>query len=128
MACKSYSQRGIAKDNRVLFKTGMNILILGGAGFLGNNVVRRFLVPQKHTVTVVDSLESRLHTRLSTLSPVRSKITFIKGDLRDGKLMRKVVKKQDVIINCAAQTSHPLSLKDPLFDVELNCRGNITLL
>jgi len=106
----------------------MNILILGGAGFLGNNVVRRFLVPQKHTVTVVDSLESRLHTRLSTLSPVRSKITFIKGDLRDGKLMRKVVKKQDVIINCAAQTSHPLSLKDPLFDVELNCRGNITLL
>ena len=42
--------------------------------------------------------------------------------------MNKVVKKQDVVFNCAAQTSHPLSFKDPYFDVEVNCLGNITLL
>ncbi len=106
----------------------MNILILGGAGFLGNNLVRRFLEPGKHTIVVVDSLEPQLKTDITHLTPVLPKINFIKGDIRDAKLMQKVVVKQDVIINAAAQTSHPLSLRDPLFDVELNCRGNITLL
>jgi UDP-glucose 4-epimerase len=46
----------------------------------------------------------------------------------DEPLIAEMVQEQDVIFNCAAQTSHPLSLQDPLFDAEINCLGNIKLL
>jgi len=42
--------------------------------------------------------------------------------------MNRVVMKRDVIFNCAGQTSHPLSLEDPLFDADINCLGTITVL
>lgn len=106
----------------------MKILILGGAGFLGNNLVRRCLLDKKIKVTVVDSLESQLKTNIHLLDDIRSKIEFIKGDMRNETLMDKVVKNKDVIYNCAGQTSHPLSIENPFLDVDINCRGNLTLL
>jgi len=106
----------------------MNILILGGAGFIGNNLIRKCLEKGKHRITVVDSLDPRLKSGLDNLEDILSKIKFIKGDIRDRKLMTAVVKNQEVIINCAAQTSHPLSLKDPFFDLDINCHGTLTLL
>ncbi len=106
----------------------MNILILGGAGFLGNNLVRKCLEKGKNNIVVVDSLEPRLKSNLNNLKEVLPRITFIKGDIRDQKLMDKVVKNQHIIFNCAGQTSHPLSLEDPFFDVEINCLGNLTVL
>src|SRR3989344_3841008 len=106
----------------------MNILILGGAGFVGANLVRRVLKSKKNRVTVVDSLEPRLGSTLDSLAEVKKKIKFVKGDIRDANLMKKVVAKKEIIFNCAGQTSHPLSLKDPFFDVELNCNGNLMVL
>lgn len=106
----------------------MNILILGGAGFLGNNLIRVCLKKLNSRVTVVDSLDPRLKTNLKNLNEVLPKIKFIKGDIRNTQLMNRVVKNQDIIFNCAAQTSHPLSLKDPILDVQINCLGNLTLL
>lgn len=106
----------------------MNILILGAAGFLGNNLIRRCLKEPKNNVVAVDSLEPRLKSSVKYLSEILPKIEFVKGDIRDSNLMEKVVKGKDVIFNCAAQTSHTLSFTEPLFDVEVNCLGNITLL
>ena len=106
----------------------MKILILGGAGFFGANLVRRCLRDDKNRVTVVDSLEQRLKSSLESLQEVKPFITFIKGDIRDSALMERVVKDQDVIFNCAGQTSHPISLSDPLFDTEINCTGNLRVL
>ncbi len=106
----------------------MNILILGGAGFLGNNLVRKCLEKGKNNIVVVDSLEPRLKSDINNLKEVLPKITFIKGDIRDHKLMDRVVKNQDIIFSCAGQTSHPLSLEDPFFDVEINCLGSLTVL
>jgi UDP-glucose 4-epimerase len=48
--------------------------------------------------------------------------------MTDEPLIAEVVQGQDIIFNCAAQTSHLLSLQDPLFDAELNCVGNLKLL
>jgi len=106
----------------------MNILILGGAGFLGNNLVRRCLQEPGNNIVVVDSLEPRLKSTIDNLKEVWDSIEFIQGDIRDAALMKKIVQGKDVIFNCAAQTSHPLSLTDPFFDVEVNCLGNLTLL
>jgi UDP-glucose 4-epimerase len=106
----------------------MNILILGGAGFFGANLVRRCLKDDRNRVTVVDSLEPRLKSNMDSLREVSSSIEFIKGDIRDTTLMEKMVKRQDVIFNCAGQTSHPISLADPLFDEDINCTGNLKVL
>ena len=106
----------------------MNILIIGGAGFLGANLVRRCLRDTKNKITVLDSLEPRLRATTDTLKDVWEDIRFVRGSMGDEHLMAEIVQGQDIIFNCAAQTSHPLSLQDPLFDAQINCLGNLKLL
>lgn len=106
----------------------MNILVLGGMGFLGSNLVRYCLREGGHRVTVLDSLEPRLRSSVDSLQDVWPRLNFVHGDIRDERLMAEVVARQDVIFNCAAQTSHPLSLRDPLFDADINCLGNLVVL
>ena len=106
----------------------MKILIIGGAGFLGANLVRRCLAEAGTEVTVMDSLDPHLHATTANLRQVWGKIRFVRGDLRDETLLAEVVQGQDVIFNCAAQTSHPLSIQFPLLDADINCSGNLKLL
>lgn len=106
----------------------MKVLIVGGAGFLGAHTVRRFLRDPENRVTVLDSLEPELHATTAHLQPVWDQITFIRGSMGDEPIIADAVQDQDVIINLAAQTSHPRSLQNPLFDAEINCLGNLKLL
>jgi nucleoside-diphosphate-sugar epimerase len=106
----------------------MNVLIIGGAGFLGANLVRRCLTEPDVRVTVVDSLDPHLCSTTRNLQEVWPRIRFIRGDMRDETLMANIVQGQDIIFNCAAQTSHPLSIQYPLLDAEINCLGNLKLL
>ena len=106
----------------------MKILIIGGAGFLGANLVRRCLQDPHAKVTVMDSLEPHLHASTDNLREVWGRIRFIRGDIRDEHLLAEIVQDKDVIFNCAAQTSHPLSIQYPLLDAEINCLGNLKLL
>lgn len=106
----------------------MNVLVLGGAGFLGANLVRRCLMEPDVTVTVMDSLDPHLHATTANLQEVWSRIRFIRGDIRDEHLVSETVQGQDVIFNCAGQTSHPLSIRYPLLDADVNCLGNLKLL
>ncbi len=106
----------------------MRILILGGAGFLGSNLVRRCLRDGLDQVTVLDSFDPRLKSDAGTLEEVRATIELVRGDIGDADLMSELTRDQDVIFNCAAQTSHSLSLDDPLFDAQINCLGNLTVL
>lgn len=106
----------------------MKILIIGGAGFLGANLVRRCLTQPGMEVTVMDSLDPHLHATVSSLRDVWGQIRFVRGDLRDETLLAQVVQDQSVIFNCAAQTSHPLSIQYPLIDADINCLGNLKLL
>ena len=106
----------------------MNVLILGGAGFLGSNLVRRSLMEPGTRVTVMDSLDPHLHATTRNLRDVWSSLRFVRGDMRDEHLLAEIVQGQDIIFNCAAQTSHPLSIQFPLLDVEINCLGNLKLL
>lgn len=106
----------------------MKILIIGGAGFLGAHTVRRCLRDPQNQVTVLDSLEPELQATTAHLEAVWDQITFIRGSMGDEPLIADAVQNQDVIINLAAQTSHPRSLQNPLLDAEINCLGNLKLL
>ena len=106
----------------------MNILVIGGAGFLGANLVRRCLVEPGNEVTVLDTLDPMLKATTANLRPVWDKIKFVRGDMGDEPLIADVVQGKDVIFNCAAQTSHPLSLQNPIHDAQINCVGNLRLL
>jgi len=106
----------------------MNVLIIGGAGFLGANLVRRCLAEGDVRLTVMDSLDPHLHSTVRNLQEVWSRIRFVRGDMRDETLLADIVQGQDIIFNCAAQTSHPLSIQYPLLDAEINCLGNLKLL
>jgi UDP-glucose 4-epimerase len=106
----------------------MRVLIIGGAGFLGANLVRRCLAESGVQVTVMDSLDPHLHATTDHLKTVWDRIRFVRGDLRDETVLADLVQGQEVILNCAAQTSHPLSIRFPLLDVDINCMGNLKLL
>jgi UDP-glucose 4-epimerase len=106
----------------------MNILVIGGAGFLGANLVRYCLRQPDVRITVMDSLEPQLHATTAHLAAVWKQIRFLRGSLLDDAMLAEVVQDQDIIFNCAAQTSHPLSIQDPLFDAQINCLGNLRLL
>ncbi len=106
----------------------MNILVIGGAGFLGANLVRRCLAEPGNEVTVLDTLDPMLKATTANLRPVWDQIKFVRGDMGDEPLIADVVQNKDVIFNCAAQTSHPLSLQNPIHDAQINCVGNLRLL
>jgi len=61
----------------------MQILVLGGAGFLGANLVRRALEEPGVSVTVLDSLDPRFHSTKDSLREVWDQIEFVRGDIRD---------------------------------------------
>lgn len=106
----------------------MKILIIGGAGFLGAHTVRRCLRDPQNEVTVLDSLEPELRATTAHLEAVWDRITFVRGSMNDDPAIAGAVQGQDVIINLAAQTSHPRSLQNPLLDAQINCLGNLKLL
>jgi len=115
------------KDYHIKYMPSERVLITGGAGFIGSNLAHA-LVNLKAEVTIVDALLPQYGGSLLNLKEIRDKIRFIKGDFRDLGLMKKVVKDKDIVFNCAAQVSHTLSIEDPFLDMDLNCRGNLTVL
>ena len=106
----------------------MNVLIIGGAGFLGCNLVRRCLAQKACQVTVLDSLEPHGHPTTQNLKDVWDGIRFVRGDIRDETLLAEIVQDKDIIFNCAAQPSHSLSVQYPLLDADINCIGSLKLL
>ncbi len=105
----------------------MKVLVAGGAGFLGAHLVRHCL-GQGDEVAVLDSLEPRLGSTLDGLAEVMGRISFVKGSLLDEATVAAAVRDRDVVYNCAAQSSHPISLRDPVYCAEINCIGNLRLL
>jgi UDP-glucose 4-epimerase len=101
-------------------------LIIGGAGFLGTNLAHRLC--GEYEVTVVDSLDPKLRGSTAGLRTIEDRIRFIQADMRDAAAMREAVAGQQVIFNCAGQTSHPISMREPTYDAELNCIGHLTVL
>jgi nucleoside-diphosphate-sugar epimerase len=98
----------------------MNILITGGAGYIGSELVQYLI--NGHKVTVLDNMMYD-HTTLLRYTQ-RENFNFVKGDVRDLKLLKQLVDSHDVIIPLAALVGFPLCDKDPRGAQEINQDAN----
>ena len=101
----------------------MKILVTGGAGFIGSHIVE-YLVQRGDDVTVLDNLNTGKRDNLAKIS---DKINFVHGDIRDYKLLEKLVNDTDGVFHEAALASvqQSFNMEDEYFDVNVNGTENI---
>jgi UDP-glucose 4-epimerase len=103
------------------------ILITGGLGFIGSNLARR-LVKCGNSVTVLDSLIPEYGGNLRNLHDLREKIVVNLSDVRDPFSINELIKGQDYLFNLAGQTSHLDSMDDPITDLDINAKAQLSIL
>jgi len=106
---------------------GKNVLITGGAGFIGSNLAKR-LVSQGARVMLVDSLIPNFGGNLFNIEGIRDKVVLNISDVRDQHAMAYLVQEQDFLFNLAGQTSHLDSMSDPFTDLEINATAQLSIL
>ena len=101
----------------------MKILVTGGAGFIGSHIAE-YLVQRGDDVTILDNLNTG---KIENLSKVNNDINFVNGDIREYKLLEKLVSDSDGVFHEAALASVQQSLKmqDEYFDVNVSGTENI---
>jgi UDP-glucose 4-epimerase len=101
----------------------MNILVTGGAGFIGSHIVDALLAAG-HAVAVLDDLSSGSRDNLPAGVPLHV------ADIVDAAAVARVVaaERPDAICHQAAQMSVSRSVREPLFDAQVNCLGLINVL
>ena len=94
-----------------------NILVTGGAGYIGSTLVPD-LLSKKHKVTVIDNF---MYDQTSLATSIRDRnFEIVFGDVRDESLMKRLVSKADIIIPLAAIVGAPACDKDPVTAQSIN--------
>lgn len=103
-----------------------HILITGGAGFIGSNLIEHFL-EKNYKVTCLDNFATG-HEH--NITPFRShdNFRFIEGDIRDMATCHEAVKGVDYVLHQAALGSVPRSIKDPVISNDVNVTGFLNML
>ncbi len=109
------------------FYSNKKILITGGLGFIGSNLAIR-LVEYGAKVLIIDSLIPGYGGNLFNIEPIKDKVIIDHADIRDSKKIDKLVEDQEIIFNLAGTLSHVDSMTDPMTDLEINCRAQLSLL
>lgn len=102
----------------------MNILVTGGAGFIGSHLVEE-LVKRGETVRVLDNLATG---HLKNLDAVKNKIEFVQGDIADENVVQNAARNIDIIFHQAALPSVPRSIKNPRASHDANLTGTLNIL
>lgn len=84
------------------------ILITGGAGFIGSEIVNQLFKEKKYEVTVFDALTEQIHGKNAMESylykQIEGKCNFIKGDVRNIDDLQRAIENQECVIHLAAET------------------------
>jgi UDP-glucose 4-epimerase len=107
----------------------MKILITGGAGFIGSNLIEYLLEKTDWQINILDDLsvgDIDNFKRINNFS--KKRVHFLKGDIRNKKDVFKIIKDCDFVVNLAAQTGVIPSQKNPFEGVGINITGLINLL
>lgn len=105
------------------------VLVTGGAGFIGSNLVSN-LLREGYTVTVLDALQRRgtEHNLAWLQQQSAGRLNFVHGDTRDFEKVRSAVVGNEVIYHLAAQVAVTSSVEDPRTDYEINTLGTFNVL
>lgn len=106
---------------------GHRVLITGGLGFIGSNLAHR-CTELGARVTIYDFLDPRSGGNMQNVKGIDGEVEIIANDLRNFEGVSSAIRHKDIVFNCAAYTSHPHSMTDPLTDIEVNCNGTIHVL
>lgn len=99
----------------------------GGLGFIGSTLSIA-LVEAGANVTIVDSMIPGHGGNLFNIEPIKDNVHVNFSDMRDEHSLRYLVQGKDFIFNLAAQVSHIDSMEDPMTDLDINCRSQLSLL
>lgn len=110
----------------------MNVLITGGAGFIGSNIALK-LIKKGYSVTVLDSLSEQIHgINPEQTSPlfqsIKGKVNFIKGDVNNRSDWEQALVDIDYVIHLAAETGTGQSMYEIKKYVDTNIGGTALLL
>ncbi len=103
-----------------------NILVTGGAGFIGSNLVTN-LLQKNYSVTVIDNLSAG---KMENLDSAKSNpnFKFIQGDIRNPKDLEKAMQGADAVAHLAALIDVSASVADPILTHEINVTGTLNVL
>ena len=104
----------------------MNILITGGAGFIGSHLAESWL-NDGHSVSVIDDLSTGSLDNLKRL-PHQERIEFVKGNVITSRALPGLVRNADIIYHLAAAVGVELVVHDPIRTIETNVSGTSRIL
>ena len=107
------------------FYRGKRVLVTGGLGFIGINVCLR-LLDLGAQVTVLDNFVPP--NPGAPLDALLLRLQVAVADIRDEDKVERVIREQQVIFNLAGKSGAADSNKTPLNDLDINCRGHLTIL
>jgi len=108
--------------------SNLRILVTGGAGFIGSNIVETLLKQKVKHVRILDNLATGKMENIQFLLDKYDNLEFMYGDIANLENCRKAVKGIDVITNQAALGSVPRSVADPLSSHIANVNGFLNIL
>ncbi len=104
-----------------------NILITGGCGFIGTNLVK-YLTARGFTLKILDNLSLGKQDNLSEVGWKPSTYNFITGDIRDHDILNKATADIDAVVHLAANPGVAESIENPQRAWETNVSGTLNLL
>ena len=104
---------------------GKNVVITGGAGFIGSNLVKT--LSKENKVIVIDDLSTGNLENIKYLIDNQN-ITFVEGSVTDLNLLKKIFKNVDYVFHEAAIPSVPRSVKEPIKSNYANVNGTLNVL
>lgn len=99
------------------------VLVTGGAGFIGSNLVRH-LIESENSVTVLDNFMSGYRSNLGPFPAAR----IIEGDVRDKTAVEAAMRGMEVVFHFAASVGNKRSIDHPVTDAEINVIGTLQVL
>ncbi|MFC2100405.1 NAD-dependent epimerase/dehydratase family protein [Bacteroidota bacterium] len=106
----------------------MNVLITGGAGYIGNELTFRLIEnPEIDKIIIYDNLSRRNYNLFLDTKYPESKVKFVRGELLDTRKIRTVLKDIDVVCHLAAKVSTPFANEDSHLFEQINHWGTAEL-
>ena len=102
-----------------------HVVVTGGAGFIGSNLVKK--LSEDNYVTVIDNLSTGNLQNINDLIKNKT-IKFVKGNITNLNLLQKTFKDIDYVFHLAAIPSVPRSIRDPISSNMVNVNGSLNVL